>query len=164
MDSLKEQLNTTKQLWWLHDSYWHATMVRELGEKRANELNLKANERFFRKYTLMLLRSKQIARPRDIRDLMEIFKLVWANCFFDDLYIHAPITFEGNEALWTGTTCHAYNSLSSAKMTGGYACGCQSIRTGVMKALKLKQLHSIEKSLINGDGECVVRIAFEPVK
>ena len=68
-------------MWWLHDSYWHATMVREFGEKRANELNLEANEKFFRKYTLMLLRSKQIKRPENIEDLMGIFKKVWADAF-----------------------------------------------------------------------------------
>ena len=52
---LHVKLNDTKKLWWLHDSYWHATAVRELGEAHANKLNLEANELFFRKYTLMLL-------------------------------------------------------------------------------------------------------------
>lgn len=157
-----KQLNETKKMWWLHDSYWHATMVRELGEKRANELNLEANERFFRKYTLMLLRSKQIERPQNIQDLMAIFKEVWANCFFDDMYLHEPITFDGNEATWTGTSCHAFDSLSNAKMTQDYACGCQAVRSGVMKALRLNPNHTIEESLINGDGRCVIKLRFEP--
>jgi hypothetical protein len=52
---LPNELNSIKKLWWLHDSYWHATAVRELGEAQANTLNLLANEQFFRKYTLMLL-------------------------------------------------------------------------------------------------------------
>lgn len=164
MNSPLEQLNETKKLWWLHDSYWHATMVRELGEKRANELNLEANERFFRKYTLMLLRSKTIQRPQSIEDLMEIFRYIWATSFFDDMYVNEPVTFDGNTAIWTGTYCHAFNSLNSAKMTDGYACGCQAIRNGAMKALKLKPLHTIEKSLIAGDDQCVIRIAFEPLK
>lgn len=161
VEALKEQLNETKKLWWLHDSYWHATMVRELGEERANELNLEANERFFRKYTQILLRSKQIRRPENVRDLMEIFRLIWANVFFDDIYINEPITYEGNTATWRGNYCHAHQSLSKAKMTSNYACGCQTIRNGVMKALKLKPNHAIEKSLVHGDGECVVKVVFE---
>lgn len=160
IDAVRDELNETKKLWWLHDSYWHATMVRELGEERANQLNLEANEKFFRKYTLMLLRSKQIKRPENIRELMDIFKLIWKTSFFDDLYIKEPITYEGNTAIWRGTTCHAYNSLSQANMTKDYACGCQAIRTGAMKALKLEQNHTIEKSLVRGDGECVIRIEF----
>ncbi len=48
MDTLKEQLNTTKKLWWLHDSYWHATLIKEFGPEEASRLNLEANERFFR--------------------------------------------------------------------------------------------------------------------
>ncbi len=34
-DTLKEQLNTTKKLWWLHDSYWHATITKGYLEKLA---------------------------------------------------------------------------------------------------------------------------------
>jgi len=161
MDTLTEQLNTTKKLWWLHDSYWHATMVREFGEEKANQLNLEANERFFRKYTLMLLKTGEIQRPRSIEDLIEIFKIIWTTCFYDDMYINEPVSFDGNEAIWIGQSCHAYDSLSSAKMTEGYACGCQAIRNGVMKALKLKPTHSIEESLIAGDGRCVIKFAFE---
>lgn len=160
-EALAERLNETKKLWWLHDSYWHATVVRELGEKRANELNLEANERFFRKYTQMLLRSKAISRPENIRELMDIFRKIWGDCFFDDMYVHDPITFEGDVATWVGTSCHAYTSLDKGRMTEGYACGCQAIRNGVMKALKLEPLHTIEKSLVNGDGQCVIRLKFE---
>ncbi|WP_319543303.1 hypothetical protein [uncultured Pseudodesulfovibrio sp.] len=160
--ALKKELNTTKQLWWLHDSYWHATMIRELGEERANQLNLEANERFFRKYTLMLLRSKAITRPTNIQELMDIFKRLWTDCFFDDLYVNDTITFEGNTATWTGCHCHAYDSLTNAKMTDNYACGCQAIRTGAMKALRLNPVHSIKKSLIRGDDHCVITTSFEP--
>ena len=46
-------------------------------------------------------------------------------------------------------------------MTKGYACGCQAIRKGVMKALRLKPIHSIEESLVNGDGRCVIKFSFE---
>ena len=35
MNSFKEQLNTTKKLWWLHDSYWHATIIIGYLEKLA---------------------------------------------------------------------------------------------------------------------------------
>jgi hypothetical protein len=35
MDTLKEQLDTTKKLWWLHDSYWHATIIKGYLEKLA---------------------------------------------------------------------------------------------------------------------------------
>lgn len=28
MNLLAKQLNTVKKLWWLHDYYWHATVVR----------------------------------------------------------------------------------------------------------------------------------------
>ncbi len=162
MDKLAEQLNTAKKLWWLHDSYWHATMVREFGEEKASQLNLEANERFFRKYTLMLLKSGEIQRPRSIEDLIGIFRIIWAKCFYDDMYVNEPITFNGNEATWVGHSCNAYDSLSAAKMTKGYACGCQAIRNGVMKALKLKPAHSIEESLIAGDERCVIKFAFEP--
>ena len=63
IQAVMEELNMTKKLWWLHDSYWHATLVKTLGAEKANELNLEANERFFRKYTLMLLKKKKIRRP-----------------------------------------------------------------------------------------------------
>jgi hypothetical protein len=161
LEAVREQLNETKKLWWLHDSYWHATVVRELGEERANQLNLEANEKLFRKYTLMLLRSKKIRKPENIEELMAIFKIVWADAFFDELYVNEPITYKGNVAYWHGTTCHAYNSLSQARMTKNYACGCQAIRNGVMKALRLKLSHSIEKSLVRGDDECIIKITFE---
>lgn len=161
MTTEQEQLNLTKKLWWLHDSYWHATMVREFGIEKANQLNIEANERFFRKYTLMLLKSGVIKRPHSIEDLMEIFKTIWATCFFDGMYVNEPVTFEGNVATWTGHHCNAYDSLNAAKMTKGYACGCQAIRNGVMKALRLKPIHSIEESLINGDGRCVIKFSFE---
>lgn len=160
MDSTQEQLNLTKQLWWLHDSYWHATAVREFGVEKANQLNLEANERFFRKYTLMLLKTGEIKRPESIEELMEIFKIIWATCFFDDMYVNEPVTFEGNEATWTGRRCNAFDSLNAAKMTKGYSCGCQAIRNGVMKALRLQPIHCIEKSLMNGDGRCVIKFSF----
>jgi hypothetical protein len=162
VNTLEEQLNETKKLWWLHDSYWHATMVKEFGAEKANQLNLEANERFFRKYTLLLLRSGAIKRPESIEDLMEIFKTVWSTCFFDEMYVNEPITIKGNMATWTGHQCNAFDSLSAAKMTKGYACGCQAIRNGVMKALRLKPVHSIEKSLVHGDGRCVITFSFEP--
>jgi hypothetical protein len=162
VNTLEEQLNETKKLWWLHDSYWHATMVKEFGAEKANQLNLEANERFFRKYTLLLLRSGAIKRPESIEDLMEIFKTVWSTCFFDEMYVNEPITIKGNMATWTGHQCNAFDSLSAAKMTKGYACGCQAIRNGVMKALRLKPVHSIKKSLVHGDGRCVITFSFEP--
>jgi len=162
VSDLQEQLNSAKKLWWLHDSYWHATMVREFGEEKANQLNLEANERFFRKYTLMLLKSGTIQRPRSIEDLMVIFKKIWSTCFFDGMYINEPVTFKGKMATWTGHQCNAYDSLNAANMTTGYACGCQAIRNGVMKALRLKPIHSIKESLVDGDGRCVITFTFEP--
>lgn len=162
MISQPEQLNTAKKLWWLHDSYWHATIVREFGAVKANRLNLEANERFFRKCTLMLLKSGKIQRPQSIEDLMEIFRIIWATCFFDGMYINEPVTFEGNEATWVGHQCSAYDSLRAAKMTKEYDCGCQAVRNGVMKALKLEPIHSIQESLINGDQRCVIKFSFSP--
>ena len=155
-------IDSVKKLWWLHDSYWHATVVKEFGAEKANELNLAAAEKFFRKYTLLLLKTGEIERPQSIEDLVEIFRVVWATCFPDSMYLDEPISIEGNTAVWTGTKCHAYDSLSAAKMDKGYACGCQAIRNGVMKALRLKANHSIEESLIAGDGRCVIRFVFEP--
>ena len=162
MDSVEQQLNETKKMWWLHDSYWHATMIKEFGAEKASQLNLEANEKFFRKYTLLLLKAGKIRRPKSVDDLMEIFKVVWATCFWDDMYIHEPITIEGNEATWVGRHCNANESLRAAKMTDGYACGCQAIRNGVMKALRLKPIHSIEESLLAGDDRCVIKFTFEP--
>ena len=164
MDSKFNDIDSIKKLWWLHDSYWHATMVKEFGAEKANELNLAAAEKFFRKYTLMLLKTGAIKRPESIEDLVEIFRIVWATCFPDGMYLDAPISCDGNTATWIGTKCHAYDSLSAAKMNQGYACGCQAIRNGVMKALRLKANHSIEESLIGGDGRCVIRFIFEPKK
>ncbi len=161
---MEDELNTAKKLWWLHDSYWHATVVRELGEEKANKLNLEANERFFRKYTLMLLKSRQIKRPESIEDLVSIFKKVWATCFFDEMYLNEPITIEGNEATWTGRECHAHDSLQAGKMTEGYACGCQALRNGVMKALRLHPVHFIEESLVQGNGRCIIKFSFVPRK
>ena len=160
--TLEEQLNTTKKLWWLHDSYWHATLVKELGREKASKLNLEANERFFRKYTLMLLKSGVIQRPQSIEDLVTIFKKIWETCFFDDMYVNEPMEINGNTATWTGSQCNAYDSLARADMTEGYQCGCQAIRNGVMKALRLKPVHFIDKSLVLGDGKCVIRFSFEP--
>ena len=102
MDSSTEELNHVKKLWWLHDSYWLATVIREFGEEKANGLNLEANERFFRKYTLILLKSGAIQRPQSIEDLMVIFKKIWEVCFYDDMYINEPVSFQGNEATWVG--------------------------------------------------------------
>lgn len=69
---------------------------------------------------------------------------------------------EGNTATWTGSHCNACDSLVQGQMTVGYRCGCQALRNGVMKALRLKPLHSIEKSLVKGDGQGVIRFSFEP--
>lgn len=159
---MEDQLNLTKKLLWLHDSYWHGSAVKLLGNEMANKLNLQANERFFRKYTLLLLKSGEIERPNSVEELMAIFILIWKNCFFDDLYVNEPLTCHGNEATWTGHQCSAYDSLKAAKMTDGYSCGCQAIRNGVMKALHLAPVHSIEESLINGDGRCVIKFSFIP--
>ena len=159
---LRDELNGVKKLWWLHDSYWHATAVRELGEEHANKLNLLANEQFFRRYTLMLLKSGQIEKPENIEDLVAIFRKIWANCFFDEMYIHEPITIKGAEATWIGQKCNAFASVQAGNMTAGYACGCQALRNGVMKALRLEPVHSIEESLVNGDERCVIKFSFVP--
>ena len=157
-------LNEVKKFWWLHDSFWHATLVREYGHEKANALNLEANERFFRMLTLRLLKQGIIKKPQSIQELMEIFKTIWATCFFDEMYIHNPITYYGNTAIWTSYTCHAFDSLTQAQMTEGYSCGCQAIRNGVMRALRLNRSHSIEESLIEGHGRCVIKIHFESTK
>jgi hypothetical protein len=110
---------------------------------------------------ITLLREKVIQRPESIQDLMSIFQTVWWNAFFDELYVNDPIEYNGNTAIWTGTRCHAHDSLRRAKLTVGYDCGCQALRNGVMKALKLKPLHRIKESLIGGDSRCVIEVTFE---
>ena len=162
-DNTIDSLNEIKKLWWLHDSFWHAAVVREYGHEKANEMNLDVNERLFRMLTMMLLRQGIIEKPKNIRELMQIFKIIWKTCFFDELYIHDPITYDGNKATWTGSKCQAYDSLAKAGMLDGYTCGCQAIRNGAMKALRLKPLHSIEESLVDGHGRCVVTLMFEPL-
>lgn len=154
-------LNEIKKLWWLHDSFWHAAAVREHGQDKANQMNFEVNERLFRMLTMMLLREGIIKKPENIQDLMGIFKTIWRTCFFDNLYINDPITYDGNSATWVGSRCQAYDSLSKAGMVDGYSCGCQAVRNGAMKALRLKPLHSIEESLVEGHGRCVVKITFE---
>lgn len=151
-----------KRLWWLHDSFWHAEIIKELGLDRANQLNLKISEKIFRMLTITLLREKIIERPHSIQELMVVFKTVWKNAFFDELYVNEPITYEGDTATWTGTRCHVYDSLSKANMLLGYKCGCQALRNGVMKALRLKPIHEIKESLIKGDGRCVITVTFSP--
>ena len=152
---------TIRKLWWLHDSFWHGALIREVGPERASQLNQEVTEKIFRMMTNTLLREGVIRRPQNIRDLMEVFRVVWKNAFFDELYIHEPIEYSGNRARWTGSRCHAYDSLKRADLLAGYRCGCHALRNGVMKALRLKPLHSIEESLVRGDGRCVIRLAFE---
>jgi len=33
-------VDTLRRLWWLHDSFWHAALVKELGFEQANRINL----------------------------------------------------------------------------------------------------------------------------
>ena len=153
---------TVNKLWWFHDSFWHAALIRELGPDQANRLNLEVSEKIFRMITLTLLREKIIQRPRSIQELMFVFKTVWKNAFFDELYINEPITYDRDTAIWTGEQCHAYDSLSKANLLEGYECGCQALRNGVMKALRLKPIHEIKESLVKGDGRCVIKITFSP--
>jgi len=153
---------TYRRFWWLHDSFWHAALVREYGPAEANRLNLLATEKTFHMLTLTLLREKVIRRPESIQDLMYIFRVVWQNAFFDDLYVHEPVEYRANKAVWTGLRCHAHTALTRAGLLEGYACGCQALRNGVMKALRLKPLHVIKESLIRGDRRCVIEITFEP--
>jgi hypothetical protein len=153
--------NTLRKLWWLHDSFWHAALIREMGPEEANRINLEVSEKIFRMLTNMLLRERIIQRPDSIQDLMQIFKVVWKNAFFDDLYIHEPIEYKGNTAVWIGTRCHAFDSLNRAGLLSGYECGCQALRNGVMKALRLKPLHQIRENLIRGDDRCVIELSFE---
>ncbi len=110
--------------------------------------------------TIMLLREGVIQRPNSIQDLMEIFKTVWRNIFFDGLYINEPIEYEGDTAIWVGTKCHAFDSLKRAELLSGYECGCQALRDGVMKALRLKPLHEIKENLVKGDDRCVIQLTF----
>jgi hypothetical protein len=155
-----KSLDTIKRLWWLHDSFWHSALQKEMGDEAANRLNLEVSEKIFRMLTNMLLREGIVQRPKSIQDLMHIFKTVWKNAFFDDLYIDEPIEYEGNSATWTGTRCHAFDSLKRANMLSEYECGCQALRNGVMKALRLKPLHEIKESLVKGNGRCVIRLSF----
>ena len=155
-------IDTLRKLWWLHDSFWHAALVKEFGLEQANRINLEVTEKLFRMMTNQLLREKVIQRPRSIQDLLSIFKVIWKNAFFDDLYINEPIAYDGDTAVWIGSRCHVYDSLTKANMLDGYECGCQAVRNGVMKALRLKLLHEIKESLVSGDGRCVIEITFSP--
>jgi len=172
-------VDTLRRLWWLHDSFWHAALVKELGFEQANRINLEVAERLFRMMTNQLLRpptirifllmgcrratERVIERPRSIQDLMSIFRVVWRNAFFDDLYINEPVSYDGNTAVWIGSRCHVYESIKKARMLDGYECGCQAVRDGVMKALRLKPLHTIKESLVKGHGRCVVETTFAPI-
>lgn len=156
--------DSLKKLWWLHDSFWHASLVRELGPEEANRLNLEVSEKLFRMMTVSLLREKVIRRPRSIQDLMGIFRTVWKNAFFDGLYVDEPIRYRGKTATWIGTRCHAYDSLRKAGMLEGYDCGCRALRNGVMKALRLEPLHEIRESLVRGDGRCVIDVTYKPAR
>ena len=152
--------DSIRKLWWLHDSFWHAALIKEMGHDKANRINLEVSEKIFRMLTNMLLREGSIQRPNSIQELMQIFKTVWKNAFFDDLYINEPVEYKGNTAVWVGTRCHAFDSLKRAGLLSGYECGCQALRNGVMKALRLKPLHEIKESLLKGDGRCVIQLTF----
>ena len=152
--------DTIRKLWWLHDSFWHATLVKEMGHEKANRINLEVSEKIFRMLTITMLRQRIIQRPNSIQELMHIFRTVWRNAFFDDLYINEPMTYEENSAVWTGTRCHAFESLKRANLISGYACGCQALRNGVMKALRLEPIHEIKESLVKGDDRCVIQLTF----
>ena len=156
-----DDVNEIKKYWWLHDSFWHAAAVKEFGIEKGNKLNLEVNERTFRMLTMMWLRKGIIKKPESIEDLVSIYKTFWRSVFFDEMYYTEPITIEGNKATWFGTACNAYESLKKAGMTEGYECGCKALRNGVMKALRLKPLHTIEESLVKGDGRCVITFEFE---
>lgn len=152
--------DTIRRLWWLHDSFWHAALIKEMGHEKANRFNLEVSEKIFRMLTNRLLREGIIQRPNSIQELMQVFKTVWKNAFFDDLYVHEPIEYKGNTAVWVGTRCHAFDSLKRAGLLSGYECGCQALRNGVMKALRLKPLHEIKESLPKGDRRCVIQLTF----
>jgi hypothetical protein len=111
-----------------------------------------------------LLRERLIQRPHSIQELMYVFKTVWKNAFFGGLYINEPVSYEGETAIWTGTRCHVYDSLMKANMLEGYECGCQALRNGVMKALRLKPIHEIKESLVRGDERCVIQVTFCPIE
>ena len=155
-------LDQIRRIWWLHDSFWHAALLRELGFEQANRINLEATEKASRMLTNMLLREKLIQRPKSIEELMQVFKCFWKNAFFDGLYIKEPIAYHEDTATWVGSRCHAYDSLRRAKLLKGYECGCQGVRNGVMKALRLKPLHEIKESLVKGHGRCVIKITYSP--
>ena len=154
--------DTLNKLWWLHDSFWHAALVKELGPDQASRLNLEVSEKIFRMLTIRLVRERIIQRPHSIEELMFVFKTVWGPAFFDELYVNEPIQYDGDTAIWTGSRCHVYDSLRKANMLEGYECGCQALRNGVMKALRLEPIHEIKESLIKGDGRCVIRVTFSP--
>jgi hypothetical protein len=156
-------IDSLRRLWWLHDSFWHAALVKELGFEQANRINFEVAERIARMMTNQLLRERLIERPRSIQDLMSIYKVFWKNAFFDNLYINDPISYDGNTAVWYGSKCYVYEAVKKAGMLADYQCGCQALRDGVMKALRLKPLHEIKESLVRGDGRCVIEITFAPL-
>jgi hypothetical protein len=157
-----QSVDTVRRLWWLHDSFWHAALVKELGFERANRINAEVAEKIGRMIMNQFLREKVIKRPRSIQDVMSIFKTFWKNTFFDGLYINDPVTYDGNTATWYGSKCYVYEAVKKADMLDHYECGCKPLRDGAMKALRLKPLHEIKESLVKGDGRCVIEITFAP--
>jgi hypothetical protein len=142
-------VDTVRKLWWLHDSFWHATLVKELGYEQANRINLEAAQKLFRMMTNQLLKEGVIKRPRSIQDLMSIFKVVWKNAFFGGLYIDEPITYKGNTAGWIGSRCHVYDAIKKARMLDGYECGCQAVRSA--SALYINLIEGMSQSDKRGD-------------
>jgi len=53
-------VDNLRRLWWLHDSFWYAALVKELGFERANQINLEVAEKVFRMMTNQLLRERVI--------------------------------------------------------------------------------------------------------
>ena len=120
-----QSIDTVRRLWWLHDSFWHAALVKELGFERANRINAEVAEKIGRMIMNQLLREKVIERPRSIQDVMSIFveppfdEEVGGPSVIKEENVHIfSFLFRGNVALIVTLNVGLSISLFSASLFG----------------------------------------------
>jgi hypothetical protein len=155
---LSEEADLVRRAWWLHDATWYAIVARRYGAGAAAEINLEAVEKAVRGFVLQLRRQGALRPPTTPEELCDTFFLMWRLLFPGGAYLDTGFTVTGDEAVWIGTECHAFDQVRRAGMVQGYQCGCRAIRDGFARGLGISLEHSIEESLVRGDPRCVIRL------
>ncbi len=99
-----------------------------------------------------------------LRDLEQVFRMLWSVFFAGGLYQDSEFVIDGEEGYRVGESCHAYEQLCRGDLVSGYECGCRAFHNGVRRGLGVDFTHEIVESLVGGDGRCRVlfRMAAVP--